>query len=186
LARLAARDRPILWCLKHAPSAANGLPLGEPYGPGLAAFGLDPDALILAQGRRDIDILWAMEEGLREPVLAAVVGEVAALDLTASRRLQLAAEAHGVTAILLRPNAPGATAAETRWRLTTAPSILDDDDQPGVGTPCWRVELLRCRGGRPHDWLLAWHGPDLGLAIVAQEDESAIRSEAPLAHPLTA
>jgi protein ImuA len=42
-----------------------------------------------------------MEEGLRHSALAAVVGEVIRLPLTASRRLQLAAEQSGVTALVI-------------------------------------------------------------------------------------
>ncbi len=48
-------------------------------------------------------MLLAMEEGLRHADLAAVVCEMSGrFGLTASRRLQLAAEASGVTAFALR------------------------------------------------------------------------------------
>src|SRR5690349_15383663 len=63
LARLDAK--PILWCLKNP----------DLHGPGLAEHGLDPARLVMVMARRDDDILWAVEEGLREPGLAAVVGE---------------------------------------------------------------------------------------------------------------
>src|ERR1700730_8161498 len=84
--------RPGLWCL-----AARVL-----YGPGLAACGLAPERLILARAQSEQAVLWAMEEGLRSAALAAVIGEVEALPSAASRRLQLAAEASGVTAFALR------------------------------------------------------------------------------------
>ena len=45
-----------------------------------------------------------MEEGLRTPGIAAVVGETRAADPTAGRRLSLAAEKNGVPALLLRPS----------------------------------------------------------------------------------
>src|SRR5438477_672162 len=81
LARLSRRHGgPVLWCL-----AGDDL-----YAPGLAAHGLTPERLIVARCRDDADILWAMEEGLRCPALAAVLGEVGALAPTAGRRLQLA------------------------------------------------------------------------------------------------
>src|SRR5215472_6132611 len=86
------KDGMVLWCL----------PRLDLYGPGLAAHGLDPGHLILVRAPRDDAILWAMEEGLRAPGIAAVVGEVGALPAVASRRLQLAAERSGVTAFLLR------------------------------------------------------------------------------------
>jgi len=98
-----------------------------------------------------------MEEGLRHKQLAGVVGEVARLPMTGSRRLQLAAEASGVVAFALRrwTNATvvNPTAAVTRWRLTALPSA-SLPVAVGVGRPRWRVELTRCRGGEPAEWIL--------------------------------
>ena len=144
---------PVLWCLKR----------GDLYGPGLAEHGLDPARIVLARARRDDDILWALEEGLRTPHSpggsAAVVGEVGRLPMVAGRRLQLAAERSGITAFLLRRWQNGGeaaaerarpSAAVTRWRVAALPSL--PGDEPGIGTPRWRVELLRCRGGEAADW----------------------------------
>jgi len=141
---------PVLWCLRRP----------DLYGPGLLAHGLDPARLVLIRAKRDDEILWAVEEGLRTPGLVAVVGEVGRLPMVAGRRLQLAAERSGVTALLLRRwrNAEEAmaererpSAAVTRWRVTALPSA-DIPGQPGIGTSRWRVELLRCRGGVPAAW----------------------------------
>jgi protein ImuA len=102
LARLAAGGQSgsesgqVLWCL-----AGDDL-----YGPGLAAAGLVPPRLVLARTRGDAETLWAMEEALRDRFVVGVLGEVATFALTAGRRLQLAAEASGVTALVLR-----------RWRV---------------------------------------------------------------------
>ncbi len=140
----------VLWCLASA----------DLYGPGLAAAGLDPSRLLLVEARRDDLVLWAMEEGLRTRGIAAVAGEVKRLDLLGSRRLQLAAERSGIPAFALRrwksadeaarwravPNA-----AATRWRVG-ALSSRSEGNEPGVGHPHWRVELLRCRGGVPACW----------------------------------
>ena len=93
--------------------------------PGLARCGLVPANLVLVRAERWPDALWAMEEALRCP---AVTGALLAfdphagsgkLDLTATRRLQLAAEAGGALGLLLRPDAACAdhTAAVTRWRV---------------------------------------------------------------------
>jgi len=151
IARLmAAGDGMGLWCL----------PRPDLYGPGLAAHGLDPGRLVLVRAPRDDEILWAMEEGLRAPGIAAVVGEVGALPAVASRRLQLAAERSGITALLLRRWRDGGQAAReralpnaavTRWRIAALPS-QPPQGEPGVGRPRWRVELLRCRGGEPACW----------------------------------
>jgi protein ImuA len=148
--RSSAGDGMVLWCL----------PRPDLYGPSLAAHGLDPAHLVLVQAPRDAEILWAMEEGLRAPGIAAVVGEVGTLAAVASRRLQLAAERSGITAFLLRRWRDGGQAARernlpnaavTRWRIV-ALSSQPLPGEPGVGRPRWRVELLRCRGGEPACW----------------------------------
>jgi protein ImuA len=140
----------VLWCLARP----------DLYGPGLAAHGLDPGRVVLVRASRDAEILWAMEEGLRASGIAAVVGEVGSLPMVASRRLQLAAERSGITAFLLRRWREGGQAAReralpnaavTRWRIAALPS-RPMRDEPGVGRPRWRVELMRCRGGEPACW----------------------------------
>src|SRR5271169_364989 len=148
----------VLWCL----------PRPDLYGPGLAAHGLDPGRVVLVRASRDAEILWAMEEGLRAPGIVAVVGEVGSLPMVASRRLQLAAERSGITAFLLRRWRDGGQAAReralpnaavTRWRIA-ALQLRPVRDEPGVGRPRWRVELLRCRGGEPAAWdMPAWEMP---------------------------
>jgi protein ImuA len=140
----------ILWCQCRP----------DLYGPGLAVHGLDPGRVVLVRASRDAEILWAMEEGLRAPGIAAVIGEIGSLPMVASRRLQLAAEHSGITAFLLRRWREGGQAAReralpnaavTRWRIAALPS-LPTRGEPGVGNPRWRVELLRCRGGEPASW----------------------------------
>jgi protein ImuA len=130
-------DGAVLWCVEAADRAAL-------YGPGLAAFGLDPERLIVVRCRGRTELLWAMEEGLRTRVLAAVIGAPpGAVDLTASRRLQLAAEAGGTLGIVLDKGGAGrfaASALESRWRIDAAPA----GNANGLR---WRVVLERCRGG---------------------------------------
>jgi protein ImuA len=133
------------------------------YGPGLLELGLDPARLIVVRTRGRDARLWVLEEALRSPGLVAALAEVDRLTLTQSRRLQLAAEARGVTGFLLRPPAAGQvpSAAFTRWRIEALAGA--GDGRPahrGLGPPCWRVELFRCRGGRPGSWRVAWHAGD--------------------------
>lgn len=143
---------PVLWCLAE----------GDLYGPGLAALGLDTGRLILAQAQHPREMLWAMEEGLRSPTLAAVVGELEALSLPASRRLLLAAEASGVTGFVLRRWRDGKraatqrlapNAAQTRWRIRALPGDVAAGEA-GIGRARWQVELWRCRGGAPASWIM--------------------------------
>jgi protein ImuA len=111
-----------------------------------------------------------MREGLGCRALAAVVAETeAAPDLAASRRLQLAAGASGVTGFLLGRCAAGAnpSAALTRWRIGAATSSSAQGSAYGPGRPCWQVALTRCRGGLPHDWLIEWHHETGDFALAA-------------------
>src|SRR5436305_1352059 len=150
-----AGSGPVLWCLKRP----------DLYGPGLLAHGLDPARLVIVTAPRDEDLLWAIEEGLRAPGLIAVIGEIGRLPLVAGRRLQLAAERSGITAFLLRRwrNSEEAarererpSAAVTRWRIAALPARDIDDPRLRqlIGQPRWRVELLRCRGGVPAQWVV--------------------------------
>jgi protein ImuA len=76
------------------------------------------------------------------------------VDLTAGRRLQLAAETRGATAFVLkrrpfggRTKRPQGSTAATRWRVASAPSEPPVGEF-GLGAPRFRVALERCRGGR--------------------------------------
>ncbi|MGR0183525.1 ImuA family protein [Azospirillum aestuarii] len=170
LARLASTAAPALWVVRGR----------DLHAAGLAAYGLTPDRLIAVRATRDADALWAMEEALRCKRLSAVLGEVGGLDLTASRRLQLAAESSGVTGFLLQSTArrSAASAAVTRWRIAPAPSWTAE---PGVGDPRWRAELERCRGGRPGAWLVEWRD---GALVPTKGPERAIPAPASTSTPV--
>jgi len=149
LASLAGRiGKAVLWC-------ARGTYL---YPPGLARLGLDPSRLLIVRSRKDAETLAAMEEGLRYGALGAVVGEVEKLDLTASRRLALACEKSGVTALILRkPSSKThtgheASAATSRWRVQPAPS--SSHPIPQEGRARWQLELLRSRHGTTGTWII--------------------------------
>ena len=147
---------------------------GDLYPPALAGQGLDPGRFLMVRAGSgsggEADLLWAMEEGLRCRRLAAVVGEVEGLDRLAGRRLQLAAEAHGVTAFALhrrfRPRRRGrdASAALSRWRVTAAQSE-DIQDESFIGRPRWRLDLLRCRGAAPGSWQVEWNDAACGFSL---------------------
>lgn len=121
-----------------------------PYPPGLAAYGLDPKTLLVAQPQAR-DLLWTAEEALRCPALGAVIFLGATPGLAAARRLQLAAEAGGTLGLLLRPDhpAPPPSPAHTRWRVAALPTC---GPRHTLGAPRWRLELFRARAGRPAMW----------------------------------
>lgn len=148
----------------------------DAWPPGLAQFGLSPADLVLVAARRPADGLWAMEEALRCPGVAAALLVAPELDMTAARRLQLAAEAGGVLGLLLRPAeaATGATAASTRWRVGALPgtgAVTHD-----LGDPRWTLELVRARGGRPGAWPVVWRATDARLEV---EGEAWAEAAAP-------
>jgi protein ImuA len=135
------------------------LPRRDLFAPGLAAVGLTPERLLYAECRNDEEVLAVMEEGLRHGGLAAVVGEVGRCGMASARRLQLAAEEGGTMALMLRrwrkaDREPLAelSPAVTRWRIGCAPSA--PLPVAGVGRPCWHAQLVRQRGGEPHQWIM--------------------------------
>lgn len=147
----------VLWCV--AADACADL-----YGPGLASFGLSPARVVVARCGDRTELLWAMEEGLRTRALAAVFGEPPGpVDLTASRRLQLAAEAGGTLGMVLNPAGTGrfaASALESRWRIDPAPA-------GGTVRPCWTVTLERCRGGAQGSYWMVERNEETGDFAVA-------------------
>ena len=133
---------------------------GSLYGAGLLEIGIDPAQLILAVLPDPLAVLRAAADVVRCPEVSVAVIELwrqpRLFDLTASRRLALAAEESGVTAILLRIAAePVPSAAQTRWRIAAAASAPLEANAPGH--PTWEVELLRQRG-RPagNIWRVEW------------------------------
>jgi protein ImuA len=134
---------------------------GAPYGHGLAQLGLDAGRLLLIETKNDKDALWALEETLRSQARPAMVaGAIAgSLDLTVSRRLNLAAAVHATPLVLLRASvatgvASGTNAAATRWRIASAPAALDPFG--AFAHPRWSAALERCRNGRTGKWLIEW------------------------------
>lgn len=141
---------------------------GGPYGPGLDLFGLTPARLLVLTVSRPADVLWAMEEGLRCRALACTIaeltGEGAEADLTATRRLSLAAR-EGVSArvsglgLLIRHRAtPMPSAAATRWHVGGAASLPDRLAQlsGGFGRPRFDLSLRKNRRGPSGRWLVEW------------------------------
>lgn len=123
------------------------------YPPGLIRFGIAPERVLIADAKAEKDRLWVLEESLRSGCFAIVVAVADSPDLTASRRLHLAAEA-GESMALLLCRTGGASAALTRWEASPV---------AGNGNAGWRVSLQRCRGGRPADFIAGWDHDALRL-----------------------
>ncbi|HJU19357.1 MAG TPA: damage-inducible protein [Stellaceae bacterium] len=164
----------VLWCLCRR----------DLFAPALAGVGLHPDRVIYAEGGDERTVLLCLEEGVRHAGLAGAVGEVTHLSMTASRRLQLAAEASGVIAFVIRRWRTAGEAGEfgqpnaavTRWRITAAPS--SPLPVPGIGRARWRLELVRVRGGEGALWEVEACDGQGRLALSADlADRSAAATE---------
>ncbi|MEQ1498039.1 MAG: hypothetical protein ABL914_05215 [Novosphingobium sp.] len=163
-------DRPFLWVQDKAALRLGG----RPYRPGL------PPALrgrlIHVAAATPQDALFALEEGLRCRDLAFVVGEIAgnprALSLTASRRLSLVAQKHGVPLWLVRLDAAqDLSSARMRWQVRSAASSLAHWNPDAPGAPAWRGTLFRARAHPPGEWILCDDGHAL-VAAAAQYEQA--------------
>jgi len=127
------------------------------YPPALKFFGIDPDRVIFIDVKNEKDLLWMTEEALKCQALSAVIAEIKDLDLTASRRLQLAVEHSRVTGLLHRinPRMLGNTACAARWKISPVASTLEDE-MPGMGFFRWNVQLLKVRNGQTGQWQIQW------------------------------
>jgi len=151
--READAGRPVFWVARRDGLQEAGMLSGR----GLAGLGADPGRFLLAAGRTDADVLWALEEAVRSGAVALAVGEVEAADLVATRRLSLAAREHGVPVLLLRSaRALGPSTARTRWRVASAPSRPQPFAQHAPGVPRWRVALEKGWAERPQEWIVEW------------------------------
>ena len=125
---------PVFW-IQLARDVQEG---GQVYPYGLAALGLDPDRVFAITAATAQDALWAMEEALRAGCAGAVIGDGLAPDLTASRRLLLAAESGSGPALIVRDAVVdagvGAGLAPPSCRESNATSVLAADTA-GRGKP---------------------------------------------------
>lgn len=157
---LAAGALPLLWLRTEACERAQG----RLHATGLIELGLPADALVLGVVADEAALLRAAADAARcaglGTVLVESIGRMPGLDLTATRRLMLAAESSGVTVLSLRIGAaPTASAAATRWGVTAVPSTaLDQGIGEGApGLPAFDVECLRRRGGPSGQrWRVEW------------------------------
>jgi protein ImuA len=122
--------------------------------------GLPSQNLIHVEARDARDALWAMEEGVRCSALSTVIGEIwgdpRVLDFTATRRLAVASERAGVPCWLVRlAGTANLSGARMRWRIASAPSLLNELDPKAPGAPMWDAELFRARGMPPGRWSVA-------------------------------
>jgi protein ImuA len=160
-----AERRPLLWCRL----AREEREWGRLYGHGLETLGLPRRRFITVTLKKPVALLWTMEEALKSGALAVVMGDADAAHagLTATRRLSLAAHAGKSAGLMVfAGEAAAATASHSRWSAAAAPSRAPPYDPQAPGSPMWRVELTRARGGRPGAWDLEWKNAPHRFAVV--------------------
>ncbi|MBN8807867.1 MAG: hypothetical protein J0I47_06480 [Sphingomonas sp.] len=160
LAMLAGEARPLLWLRTDAAERRGG----KLHAGGLHAVGVAVGAMVLALVADDDALLRAANDAARCAGIGALVVEAwddpRALDLTATRRLMLAAEASGVTVLLLRIAArESPSVADTRWRVAPSSSRpVADGGEGAPGHPAFEIELLRRRAGPAGGvWRVEWN-----------------------------
>lgn len=175
--RLQNDARPLLWI------SAGALP----HAPALAALGLAPERMVMVRPSRPAQVLWALEECLRSPAVAAVVAQTTAIAPIAARRLHLAVRESAGLALLLN-SGPALAGAATRWRVAT---MGRGTDTPATATAApqetgdcrWQVALLRCRGRSAGDdgtiatWNVDWHEQTHRLCLAAPPGDRAVAPE---------
>lgn len=128
------------------------------FPPALKWFGILPHQVLFLHIKKEADALWAIQEALKCSSLSAVIGELPELNLTTSRRFQLAIEEAGVGCFILRHRPKNLlTTAVSRWHVQPVRSIIEEAF-PGLGHPRWRVNLLKVRNGKIGSWDIEWSG----------------------------
>lgn len=140
-----------------------------PFGPGLAARGLDVTRLLWVQAQTPAERLWAAEQALRCSDVAAVLTWLGLVPTAALRRLHLAAHTHAKLLFALRPANARHSASPALLRLLLLPdptpeqrhsasavsagsaavNLATDVPVQAAGNglaPVLRVELLKRRG----------------------------------------
>src|SRR5438552_5723815 len=154
--------RPLVWVRQDFSEIESGALSMS----GLRELGLDPRLVVTVRATDTDAALRTAADALACDALGAVVlevwGQARQLDLVASRKLTLAAQASGVTALLLRMAAePRPSTAETRWIVRAAHSPSSAPLMPAAawhawGAPVFDAQLVRNLHGPVGRWIMEW------------------------------
>jgi protein ImuA len=195
--RVTAR-RPLVWVRQDFTEIESGALSMS----GLAEFGLNPRLLVTVRATDVDSALRTAADALACETLGAVVlevwGQARPLDLVASRKLTLAAQASGVTGLLLRVAAePQPSTAETRWIVRSAPSPPATASMPAAsslpaalgsawGAPVFDAQLVRNRHGPVGRWIMEWKCDECLFAKPAAYPQPVATAPAHRPHPTSA
>jgi len=185
--RVTAR-RPLVWVRQDFTEIESGALSTS----GLAELGLNPRLLVTVRATDVDSALRTAADALACDTLGAVVlevwGEARQLDLVASRKLTLAAQASGVTSLLLRVAAePQPSTAETRWIVRSAPSPPAPHLVSAAwGAPVFDAQLVRNRHGPVGRWIMEWKCDECLFEKPAAYPQPVAAAPAHRPHPTSA
>jgi protein ImuA len=154
--RVTAR-RPVVWIRQDFTEVEAGAVSMN----GFSELGLDPRRLVTVRAVDVDQALRTAADALACDAVGAVVlevwGEAKQIDLVASRKLTLAAQASGATGLVLRLAAePRASTAESRWIVRAAHSPPGPHPSSAWGAPLFEAQLVRNRHGPTGRWIMEW------------------------------
>jgi protein ImuA len=126
---------------------------------GLAQY-CDPANVLFACAKGPADVLAVAEEALRSGAVSVVVAQInKPLDLTAGRRLQLAAEAGRAIGLFVILEDMGSNATETRWRCDP---LFDAED-----STLQRWHIIKNKKGTLTSWVVRWNAQTRCIIVVS-------------------
>ena len=135
----------------------------------------NPGRLVFVEPDRRDDLLWCMEESLRDGHVPLVVADLPTPPgLTSVRRLHLAAETGASVAgtwplgLLLTPGEGGAQGIETRWHMSPR--------HAAYAKHAWRLDRRRARTAPLKSWQV--HQEVTGFRLEPWKEPSAATAEA--------
>ncbi|ABR61850.1 ImuA family protein [Sinorhizobium medicae] len=173
---------PVLW-ISQTLAAREA---GQPYAPGLKAYGLDVQRFLFVSARTVKDALWIAETALSVPVFAAVVLEIrgnpASLALSESRRLHVRARAGGVPLLVFRQaGEEEASSAFFRFQVKPAPAgerpLPDGSVLCGsIGHPVFHLLVEKSRLQASDDIFLEWNAHDRRFYALDERWNAALQT----------
>ncbi|WP_164855813.1 ImuA family protein [Sinorhizobium meliloti] len=176
------RLAPVLW-ISQTLAACEA---GQPYAPGLKAYGLDAERFLFVSARTVKDALWIAETALSVPVFAVVVLEIrgnpACLALSESRRLHVRARAGGVPLLVLR-QAGEEEASSAFFRLQVKPAPAGERPLPdgsvlcgSIGHPAFHLLVEKSRRQASDDIFLEWNAHDRRFYSLDERRSAALQT----------
>jgi protein ImuA len=183
--RVAAR-RPLVWIRQDFAEVEAGAVSMH----GFSELGLDPRLLVTVRAADVDQALRTTADALACDAVGVVVlevwGEAKQLDLVASRKLTLAAQASGATGLVLRMAAePRASTAETRWIVRAAHSPPASHPSSAWGAPLFETQLVRNRHGPTGRWIMEWKSDECLFGKPAAYPQPVAAAPAYRSYPTT-